>query len=193
MSSLSNYTFNKFDRITNEVTDTTQHNLQNTKFANYSLSSYFSESITNDNIKFATQQPNINITGTVYGTGLNGDIVDYDSMLNIRNEQERPLEKLSLNQRMFLTIPYLGRGSCDTDAESQLLQGENITDKKSVSTIMDQSFFKYTMKPADDKMTKSVSEFNIEETALDGWVRGGMASRCLIEQDNLGKTHRPKW
>ena len=66
MSSLSNYTFNKFDRITNDVTDTTQHNLQNTKFANYSLSSYFSESITNDNIKFATQQPNVNITGTIY-------------------------------------------------------------------------------------------------------------------------------
>lgn len=193
MSSLSNYTFNKFDRITNDVTDTTQHNLQNTKFANYSMSSYFAESITNDNIKFATQQPNINITGTVYGTGLNGDIVDYDSMLNIRNEQERPLEKLSLNQRMFLTIPYLGRGSCDTDAESQLLQGENITDKKSISTVMDQSFLKYTMKPVDSKMTKSVSEFNTEETALDGWVRGGLMSRCLIEQDNLGKTHRPKW
>ena len=193
MSSLSNYTFNKFDRITNDVTDTTQHNLQNTKFANYSMSSYFAESITNDNIKFATQQPNINITGTVYGTGLNGDIVDYDSMLNIRNEQERPLEKLSLNQRMFLTIPYLGRGSCDTDAESQLLQGENITDKKSISTVMDQSFLKYTMKPVDNKMTKSVSEFNTEETALDGWVRGGLMSRCLIEQDNLGKTHRPKW
>jgi hypothetical protein len=76
MSSLSNYTFNKFDRITNDVTDTTQHNLQNTKFANYSLSSYFSESITNDNIKFATQQPNVNITGTFYGTGLPIHFID---------------------------------------------------------------------------------------------------------------------
>ena len=58
---------------------------------------------------------------------------------------------------------------------------------------MDQSFLKYTMKPTDSKMTKSVEEFTIEETALDGWVRGGMMSRCLIEQDNLGKTHRPRW
>jgi hypothetical protein len=193
MSSSSNYTFNKFDRITNDTTDNTQRNLQNTKFANYSLSSYFEESITTDNIKFATQQPNVMINGTTYGTGLHGDIVDFDSLLNIKKEQERPLEKLSLNQRMFLTIPYLGRGSCDTDAESQLLQGENITDKKSISTVMDKSFLKYTMQPTDAKMVKSVDNFTVEESALDGWVRGGMTSRTLMEQDNLGKTHRPKW
>ena len=94
---------------------------------------------------------------------------------------------------MFLTIPYLGRGSCDTDAESQLLQGENITDKKSISTVMDKSFLKYTMQPTDEKMVQSVNDFTVEESALDGWVRGGMTSRCLIEQEELGKTHRPKW
>lgn len=179
MSSFSNFTFNNFDRISNDTTDNTQHNLQNTKFANYSLSSYFSESITNDNIKFATQQPNMMINGTTYGTGLNGDIVDYDSFLNIKKEQERPLDKLSLNQRMFLTIPYLGRGSCDTDAESQLQQGANITDKKSISTVMDKSFLEYTMLPSDSKMNKRVSDFNVEESALDGWIRGGGTSRNL--------------
>ncbi len=41
---------------------------------------------------------------------------------------------------------------------------------KSISTVMDQSFLKFTMKPTDSKMTKSVSEFNVEETALDGFV-----------------------
>jgi hypothetical protein len=42
-------------------------------------------------------------------------------------------------------------------------------------------------------MVKSVDNFTVEESALDGWVRGGMTSRTLMEQDNLGKTHRPKW
>jgi hypothetical protein len=193
MSSVSNYTFNSFNRISNDTTDDTQQNIQNTKFANYSTSTYFSDSITSDNLKFATQQPNVMINGTTYGTGLNGDIVEFDSLLNIKKEQDRPLDKLSLNQRMFLTVPYLGRGSCDTDAESQLLQGENITDKKSVSTVMDKNFFEYSMQPKDSKMVQSVNEFKVEETALDGWVRGGMTSRMLMEQDNLGKTHRPKW
>jgi hypothetical protein len=66
MSTISNYTFNKFIRITNDTTDNTQRNLQNTKFANYSISSDFGESITTDNIKF------VMINGTTYGTGLNG-------------------------------------------------------------------------------------------------------------------------
>lgn len=193
MSSISNYTFNNFNRISNDTTDNTQQNIQNTKFANYTVSSFFSESITSDNMKFATQQPNVMINGTTYGTGLNGDIVDFDTLLNIKKEQERPLEKLSLNQRMFLTIPYLGRGSCDTDAESQLLQGENITEKKSISTVMDKSFLEYSMQPKDNNMLQSVKQFSVEESALDGWVRGGMTSRVLIEEDNLGKTHRPTW
>lgn len=193
MTTTNNYTFNKFDRITNDTTDNTQRNLQNTKFANYSLSSYFSESITTDNILFATQQPNVMINGTTYGSGLNGDIIDYDSLLNVKKEQGRSLDKLSLNQRMFLTVPYLGRGSCDTDAESILLQGENITDKKSISTVMDKSFLDYTMQPTDSNMVHSVNNFKVEETALGGWVRGGMTSRNFIEEDKLGQTHRPKW
>lgn len=177
MSSFSNYAFHNFDRISNDTTDNTQQNLQNTKFINYSLSSYFSESITEDNIKFATKQPTVMISGTTYGTGLNGDIVDADSLLNINKKQERPLDKLSLNQRMFLTIPYLGRGSCDTEAESQLQQGMNITDKKSISTVMDKSFLKYSMLPANSKMASRVSNFKVEESAQNGWVRGGGTSR----------------
>jgi hypothetical protein len=177
MSSFSNYTFNNFDRISNDTTDNTQQNLQNIKFANYSLSSYFSESITTDNIKFATQQPNIMINGTTYGTGLNGDIIDYDTLLNINKEQERPIDKLSLNQRMFLTVPYLGRGSCDTVAESQLQQGEHVTEKKSISTVTDKSLLRYRMVPNDSKMAARVSNYKVEESAHNGWVRGGGTSR----------------
>ena len=57
MSLISNYNFNKLGRIGSDTTDNTQRNLQNTKFANYSMATYFSETITDDNIRFATQQP----------------------------------------------------------------------------------------------------------------------------------------
>ena len=36
------------------------------------------------------------ITSTIYGTGLNGDIDDYHSLLNIRKEQERPNEFMEI-------------------------------------------------------------------------------------------------
>jgi hypothetical protein len=183
------------DRIGTDTTDNTQRNLQNTKFANYSLASYFSETISDSNIKFATQQPIMMLNGTANGNGLNGHLIDYDSLLIIKNDQERPLEKLNLNQRTFLTVPFIGRGSCDPDMESKLQQGENITEKKSVSTIMDKSFMNYTMYPTDNKMMEKVtdSKFTIEESAMDGWVRGGMTTRDLSDDPNFNKNHRPNW
>jgi hypothetical protein len=89
------------------------------------------------------------------------------------------LEKLDIYSRPFATVPYLGRGSCNPDVESQLLQGETVSDRKSVATIMNQSFMPYTMYPSDDYMTEHVRDptFTVEEAALAGWVRGGSDSR----------------
>jgi hypothetical protein len=192
MSLFSNFTFNKLDRIGADTTDNTQRNLQNSKFANYSLASYFSETITDDNIKFATQQPTMILNGHVYGTGINGHLIDNDSLLLIQNDQERPLDKLNLNQRTFLTIPFLGRGSCDPEVESKLQQGENIFEKKSVSTIMDKSFMSYSMYPTDENMIQKVKDtkFTVEESALDGWVRGGTTTRNLSDETSYNKNKK---
>jgi hypothetical protein len=174
----SDYVFNRNDRIGLDKVDNTQRNLQNTRFTNHMLSNYFSESITPNEINFATSYPTMVISGIANGSGLNGQIVDYDSNLTIKTEQERPLEKLSLNARPFVTIPYLGRGSCNPDLESQLLQGESVFEKKGVSTIMDKSFMPYTMYPVDNNMQQHIKpEFIVEESALDGWVRGGISTR----------------
>jgi len=192
MSLISNFTFNKLDRIGADTTDNTQRNLQNSKFANYSLASYFSETITDDNIKFMTQQPSMILNGHVYGSGINGHLIDNDSFLLIKNNQERPLDKLNLNQRIFSTVPFLGRGSCDPEVESKLQQGENITEKKSVSTIMDKSFMSYSMYPTDAKMIEKVNDtkFTVEESALDGWVRGGSTTRNLSDEPDSKQNYR---
>lgn len=176
------YYFNNNDRIGADKVDNTQQNLQNTRFSNHMLSSYFSESITPNEIRFATSQPTIMMNGLANGDGLNGQIVDYDSELLIRTEQSRPLEKLSLNARPFVTIPYLGRGSCNPDIESQLLQGESVFEKKGVSTIMDKSFMDYSLYPVNDDMQRHMStaaHIPTEDAALNGWVRGGVQTRAL--------------
>lgn len=176
----NDYTFNQLNRIGSDNIDNTVLNIKNTKFANYMLSSYFSESLTDDTINFASTQPTVNIYGLAAGgNGLNGKIVDADSDLIINVSQERPLEKLMLIQRPFLTVPYLGRGSCSTDLESKLQQGENIYEKKSVSTIMDKSFMPYmTLYPTKDQEDRrNDPKHQIEESSLDGWTRGGTATR----------------
>jgi hypothetical protein len=179
MSSFS-YTFNNMGRIGLDATDLTQRNMHNTRFSNYMLSEFFSDKTTNSQVKFATQQP----TMMVSGTGIASSVIDVNSMLTLKTEQERPLEKLMLYPRPFLTVPYLGRGSCDPTLESQLQQGEIVSDKKSVSTIMEQSFSNYVMYPTDTNMEERVKNpaYNVEEAALNGWVRGGQSSRNYLEK-----------
>jgi hypothetical protein len=179
--------------ISTDVTDQSQKNLYNTRFTNYTLSNYFSETTSDQHVQFATQQPTLMFTGLSLGNGLNGAVVDNDSELLIKTKQERSLEKLQLLGRPFVTVPYLGRGSCDSTLESQLLQGELVSDKKSVSTIMDKSFSPYTMYPLDANMKEHVENpsFLIQEMALNGWSRGGNPTRDMSTDEYLAKNSRP--
>ena len=78
-----------------------------------------------------------------------------------------------------MTVPYLGRGSAETNLESRLQQGENIYEKKSVSTVMDKSFMPYmTLYPTQGQEDqRNDPKYKIEESALDGWTRGGASTR----------------
>jgi hypothetical protein len=68
-----------------------------------------------------------------------------------------------------------------------------VSDKKSVSTIMDKSFSNYALYPTDKKMEDRVTNAanNVEEAALDGWVRGGMTTREMSNNDIMKKNNRP--
>lgn len=180
MTSLSqSYPFFNLGRIGTDPIDMTQNNIENKKYSNYTTSSYTKDNLSENHINFATSQPTIMFSGFHLGKGLSGSIVDYDSILTIKQEQERPHEKLQLNCRPFATIPYLGRGSCDPSLESQLQQGEIVHGKKSVSTIMEKSFIDYSMYPTDDNMRERTQNatYTIQEAALAGWVRGGTQTR----------------
>jgi|LauGreSuBDMM15SN_2_FD.fasta_scaffold35165_1 hypothetical protein len=193
MATLSSYVFNNTDRIHNDLPDQSQRTLYNTRFANYTLSSYFSDKISDSHVNFATAHPSMLCSGTARGAGLGGSIVDADSYLILKTDNERPLEKLQLVERPFLTVPYLGRGSVDPTLESQLLLGEPVSDKKSVSTIMDKSFAQYALYPTDSTMEERVKNpsHTVEEAALSGWVRGGAATRDMSADQNLAKNNRP--
>jgi len=193
MSSTSSYFFNNAGRIGADVTDQSQRNVYNTRFTNYTLSDYFSDKTTDSHVKFATKQPAVMFSGTTHGSGIHSSVVDDESILKLKVEQDHAVEKLQLFQRPFLTVPYLGRGSCDPALESQLLQGEMISDKKSASTIMDKSFSQYALYPTDKKMEERVNNaaHTVEEAALDGWVRGGMSTREMSTDEIMKKNNRP--
>jgi len=175
----SDYFFNNMGRIGSDSVDNTQRNITNTRYANYMLNDHYNGLLSNSHVDFATLAPSINFRGTGGGSGLPGSVVDFDSLLLLKPEQQREFEKLQLHQRPFATVPYLGRGSSNPILESQLQQGETVRDMKSASTIMDKSFVEYSNYPLMDSVKDRVTNpnYSVEEAALDGWVRGGLPSR----------------
>jgi hypothetical protein len=194
MAELNAYTFNNVGRIGSDIEDLSQRNLDNTRYANHNLSNFSNTNTSNHHVNFAIQQPTMNFNGVTHGSGLNPSNIDNESSLLINTKQQRPFEKLQLFQRPFSSIPYLGKGSCDPSIESQLLLGEAVTDKKSVSTIMDKSFNDYSLQPTDDKMESYVKDPSntVEEAALDGWVRGGMTTREMTVEEAMKNYNRPE-
>lgn len=186
---VNNYTFNNLGRIGSDLVHKSQDAIHNTRFANHMLADFNSQTISDGHIRFSSQFPTMNVNGTAHGSGLSGTIIDNSSELSHNVVQDRPLEKLQLNPRPFLTVPYLGKGSVDPVLESQLMQGENSNEKKSISTIMESSFSDLSTQPVTNKMKDRVtnSKYNVEEAALDGWVRGGAPTRELVRNTKYNK------
>lgn len=166
---MTDFMFNNMGRI---GVDDSQRNISNTRYADYTVNRLFGE---DSHVQFATSAPTINFRGTV--GGLPGSAVDFDSLLMIKADQQRAFEKLQLIQRPFATVPYLGRGAIDPALESQLRNGESASERKSVSTVSEKTYVEYPiMDSVKDRVTNPT--FSVEEAALDGWVRGGQASRA---------------
>ena len=166
----SDFIFNRMGNISDDNTDMAQRTLQNTHFSNLVLTNYFRDKVSSEHIDFVSKYPGMDYTGVI-GPGIGGALVEGESKLLYSVEQERPLEKLQLFARPFLTIPYLGRGSCDPTLESHLLQGEFVRGKKSVTTIMEQNYATQTIFPLPEQINA------VEEVALGGWNRGGADTR----------------
>jgi hypothetical protein len=173
----SDFIFNRLGRIGDDDTDMTQRTLQNGRYSNLVLTNYFRQNVSNDQIDFVTSYPSLSYTG-VMGPGIAGSVIDQESHLLYGPEQERPLDKLQLFQRPFLTVPYLGRGSCDPNIESQLLQGETVSGKKSVSTVVEKNLSRL---PTNELSSRQVY---VEEMALGGWSRGGADTRTTGDNYN---------
>lgn len=178
--------FHQSGRLGSDFTDNTQRTLQNTSYLNTLLTDFNSDKVSNNHVNFALENNGLQISG-MNGAGAMG--VDNESNLLWKTKSQRPLEKLQLFPRPFLTVPYLGRGSCDSTLESQLFQGESVRGKKSVTTVMENDFNPLSKYPLDEGKRQHIQS-SVEELALQGWVRGGKATREL-EENYFSKNSKP--
>ncbi len=181
MASITNYTFENMSRIGNDSCALDQESVQNVNACNYLLQNFF---IGDCNMKtpigLATSQPGVFFNGPS-NVGSGGCVVDDNSKLSIGSLQTHPKCKLELFQRPFATVPYLGRGAGNSVLESQIQQGEAITNKRSITKLGERSYINYHNTPlipdVKDRVTNPA--YCVESSASEGWIRGGLPSRDL--------------
>ena len=178
MAFVKDYTFHNMARIGNDDCDLSQRNVQNLKSGNYALTNYFSNDCTMKNsIQMATNQPSMFFTGS-HQTGVGGCNIDENSNL-FHSLLSKPACKISLMQRPFSTVPFLGKGPGDVMLESKIQNGEWMTDKKSIGTTSETSHIKYRNYPLLPALQATITNPAnlVEGDAAEGWIRGGLPSR----------------
>lgn len=188
MASVYDYTFNQLTRIGDDSCDKSQRNVQNANASTYMLNQFRPDCPMSNAMDFALSQPNVNYTGS-YQLGIGGCNVDESSEL-IMSTLSRPRCKLSLIQRPFLTVPFLGRGNSNPVLESQIQQGDLANNRKSLTNLTEVSHIKYSNVPMIPSLQASVTNPAnlIEGVAAEGWIRGGLPSRDLVKDNDYTKS-----
>ena len=190
-SSTFNYTFNQLTGVGSDACSQSQGNIQNTAQANYLLTNFFLQDCGMKRpIEFATNQTAINFSGS-HSVGLGGCNIDANSDLMIGTINSHPKCRIDLWERPFKTVPYLGRGPSNPVLESNIQQGELMTNKKSINTTSEQSYIPYKNYPLLPSIENSITNPAnlVEGVAADGWVRGGVPSRELQKDKDYKSSH----
>jgi hypothetical protein len=190
MAYISDYTFFNMSRIGNDLCDQSQRNIQNVGYSNYMVTNYRPDCPMSSAVDFATSQPFVNFTGSKQ-VGIGGCNIDQNSSLHL-TELSKPSCKISLHQRTFATVPYLGRGSSNPIMESQLQQGELANNRKTINPSSEVSHLTYRHTPMIPSLKATVTNpVNlVEGVAAEGWIRGGLPSRGLTRDKDYVKSHK---
>ena len=193
MATLHNYIFDNMTRIGEDSCGMSQRNIQNAQSGNYMLSNYFSQDCgMKKPIDFATSQPNVFYKGG-HQVGAGGCNVDDNSQILIGSQLTHPKCRISLYERPFKTVPYLGRGMGNTPLESQLQHGDFNINRKSVNQTSEQSHMNHRHYPLIPSIQATVTNPSnlVEGVAAEGWIRGGLPSRSLTKDKDYMENKNP--
>ena len=191
MSSINYGAFDNSTRIGSDATDLSTRSIQSMASANYMLNNFFSQDCNMSRpIEFATSQPNVFFKGGNQ-VGAGGCNIDDNSELLIGTINTHPKCKITLLERPFKTVPFLGRGQSNPVLESNIQQGDVSNNKKSINTTTERSFIPYSNYPLLPHLETSITNPAnlVEGVASDGWIRGGIPSRELQKDADYITSH----
>ena len=193
MASVYSYTFDNLSRIGDDSCAQTERDMQNNSYGTYMTNNFFLKYCGMAKpIQFATSQPNIFYKGGYGPGGAGGCVIDDNSNLTIGSVQTHPKCRISLQQRPFTTVPYLGRGASCAVTESKLQQGAHVNNKKSCNTVTETPFERETLKLVPSLRATIQNPHNlVEGVAAKGWIRGGLPTRELNRDQDYFDRHQP--
>jgi len=183
MNQWIDFQFDQMARIGNDSTAFTQRNNMNTTHANYTT---YNPYLLNNNgpIDFATNQPNV-FFKSLSNLAPGGNNVDESTMLS-KSMLTNPHIKISLHERPYKTVPYLGKGNVDVGVENSLFWGDTLREKK--STILSNETPNLSLDaPIMNKERFTDPKKHIEESASKDWIRGGLPSREIYKNKEYKK------
>jgi hypothetical protein len=188
------YTFNARTRIGEGACSISQGNVESARSATYMLDNYWPACPMTRAIEFATSQPDVNYTGS-HHVGMGGCNIDQSSDLEgLGRGLMQPKCRISLQQRPFATVPFLGRGKSDAVLESRLQQGELGTSRKSVVPASEATYETSTPLIPSLQATVANPANLVEGVAARGWIRGGVPSRELVrDEEHANDPHRHEY
>jgi len=171
--------FNNISRIGNDECDMTNKNKQNNRSSEYVLENYTVYSPLNNSINLATNQPNVFFQGSPSG-GINSNSIDENTALKFSQLARTP-EKATYQERLFSTVPYLGKGPSNINVECDLTNANLNSNRKTAdpnSEVDHTNLIYYPLLPSLESTISNPANL-VESVAADGWVRGGIPSRIL--------------
>ena len=176
MSQVVDFMFNNLSRIGQDSSNYTQDNIMNNAQASYNLTNL---NHTNEKraLNISSTYPTMNVKGTSQ-VGPYGYNVDENTKL-MQSKLTNTNCKISLQERSYLTVPYLGKGNVDVGLENSLKFGDTLKEKKSAAQLNEKSYIEPERFPLQKDIKSSVNDPSqcIEESAVKGWIRGGLPSR----------------
>lgn len=186
MATITDYMFHNLTGLNMDNCTQSQDNIQSINSANYMLTNYYaSDCDMNKSINFATQYPSVFYKGSNQ-VGVGGCNIDANSNITIGSIQTHPKCRISLQQRLFTTVPYLGRGPHNPILESRIQQGDFDRNRKSVNTVTEEPYIDYRSYPLIPSVQSTINNPSnlVEGVAADGWIRGGLPSRELTRDND---------
>ncbi len=186
MASSSNYMFNNLSGLGDDKCYLSQTEIQNKSYEAYNFTRKGNNMTPTVDLALNN---GMNYLGGKNTTGLEGSKVDQSNNLLLGSKGTHPQNKLSLREREYLTVPYLGRGKGNVEVENNLIHGEqHVENKKSLFPVSEQSYLEYSNTPLIDEIEETITNPDyLVEGSHDGWIRGGLPSRELNRDTTTSK------